>query len=207
VSSWYDRVIVPRLVTCACGTKPILRQRQKVVPRAYGEVLEIGMGSGHNIPFYDPERVSRVIGVDPCETSWRIAQQRVQASPIDVEFCAGSAEQLPMGDAQVDTVLLTFSLCTIPDPIAALREAARVLKPGGRLFFCEHGRAPDASVSRWQDRIDPLWTRLFGGCHVNRDVVEMLGTAGFSSDDVESMYLPKTPRIAGFNVWGSASVI
>ena len=202
---FYDRFILPRLVTCACGTKPILKQRQKVVPMARGTILEIGLGAGHNIPHYDHNGVDKVIGVDPCEVSWRLAQPRVQAAPFDIEFLAGSAEEIPLEDKTMDSVLLTFSLCTIPDPAAALSEARRVLKPGGHLLFCEHGRAPDTSVARWQDRVNPVWRMFFGGCNLNRDIGAMIREAGFEVEDLQQMYLPGMPKIASFNVWGKAS--
>lgn len=201
---FYSNYVVPRFVTCACGSKPIVRQRQKVVPRARGKILEIGLGAGHNIPHYDHERVDRVIGIDPCETSWQLAQERVNAVPFDVAFLAGSAEDIPLDDDSVDSVLLTFALCTIPDPLAALSEAKRVMRPGGELVFCEHAQAPDESVQRWQARINPLWKRLAGGCNLNRDIVGLIRTAGFDINELEQMYLPNTPRIAGFNVWGTA---
>jgi ubiquinone/menaquinone biosynthesis C-methylase UbiE len=201
---FYDRFVLPRLVTCACGTKPILKQRQKVVPRARGTILEIGLGAGHNIPHYDHAGVDKVIGVDPCEVSWQLAQPRVQAAPFEVQFLAGSAENIPLDDHSMDSVLLTFSLCTIPDPAAALAEARRVLKPGGQLLFCEHGKAPDASVAKWQDRVNPVWRRLFGGCNLNRDIPAMIDKAGFAVDDLQQMYLPGTPKVAAFNVWGAA---
>ncbi|MEY2909313.1 MAG: hypothetical protein RLZZ602_1836 [Pseudomonadota bacterium] len=201
---FYDRFVLPRLVTCACGTKPILKQRQKVVPRARGTILEIGLGAGHNIPHYDHTGVDKVIGVDPCEVSWQLAQPRVQAAPFEVQFLAGSAEDIPLDDHSMDSVLLTFSLCTIPDPAAALAEARRVLKPGGQLLFCEHGKAPDASVAKWQDRVNPIWRRLFGGCNLNRDIPAMIDKAGFAVDDLQQMYLPGTPKVAAFNVWGAA---
>ena len=201
---FYSNYVVPRFVTCACGSKHIVRQRQKVVPRARGKILEIGLGAGHNIPHYDHERVDRVIGIDPCETSWQLAQERVNAVPFDVEFLAGSAEDIPLDDDSVDSVLLTFALCTIPDPLAALSEAMRVMRPGGELVFCEHAQAPDESVQRWQTRINPLWKRLAGGCNLNRDIVGLIRTAGFDINELEQMYLPNTPRIAGFNVWGTA---
>lgn len=201
---FYSNYVVPRFVTCACGSKPIVRQRQKVVPRARGKILEIGLGAGHNIPHYDHERVDRVIGIDPCETSWQLAQERVNAVPFDVEFLAGSAEDIPLDDDSVDSVLLTFALCTIPDPLAALSEAKRVMRPAGELVFCEHAQAPDESVQRWQARINPLWKRLAGGCNLNRDIVGLIRTAGFDINELEQMYLPNTPRIAGFNVWGTA---
>lgn len=200
----YARLVLPRLVTCACGTKPILRQRQKVVPMARGKVLEIGLGAGHNIPHYDHQGVDKVIGIDPCEVSWQLAEPRVKAAPFEVEFLAGSAEEIPLEDRSVDSVLLTFALCTIPDPAAALSEARRVLRPGGHLVFCEHGKAPDANVARWQERVNPVWRRVFGGCNLNRDIKGIITDSGFNLDKVEQMYLPGTPRIAGYNVWGTA---
>ncbi|MEE4204136.1 MAG: class I SAM-dependent methyltransferase [Halieaceae bacterium] len=200
----YDRYVLPRLVTCACGTRPILKQRQKIVPRARGTVLEIGLGGGHNLPHYAVEAIERVIGVDPCEASWQLAQPKVNAVPFDVDFLAASAEDIPLPEHSVDAVLMTFSLCTIPDPMAALAEARRVLKPGGELVFCEHGKAPDPDVVRWQNRVNPLWRRLFGGCHLNRDILELLDDSGFATRELEQMYLPGTPRIAGYNVWGVA---
>ena len=123
---FYSNYVVPRFVTCACGSKPIVRQRQKVVPRARGKILEIGLGAGHNIPHYDHERVDRVIGIDPCETSWQLAQERVNAVPFDVEFLAGSAEDIPLDDDSVDSVLLTFALCTIP------RSSRRIVRGNAR---------------------------------------------------------------------------
>ena len=202
---FYNRYIVPRIVTCACGTEPVLKQRLKVVPKARGRVLEIGLGAGHNIPLYVANQVDSVIGVDPCEVSWQLAQARVAQVAFPVEFVAGSAEAVPLEDNSVDSVLLTFALCTIPDPMAALAEAARVMRPGGELVFCEHARAPDESVRRWQNRVNPLWKRLAGGCHLNRDIIGLLTESGFALSHVEQMYLPGTPRIAGFNVWGTAT--
>jgi ubiquinone/menaquinone biosynthesis C-methylase UbiE len=124
--------------------------------------------------------------------------------PFEVEFKAGSAEEIPAEDASFDTVLLTFSLCTIPDPAAAVKEARRVLRPSGKLVFCEHGEAPDASVARWQARINPIWKRLLGGCNLNRKIIEIIDGNGFQLDKVDQMYLPGTPRVAGYNVWGTA---
>ena len=201
---FYNDKIVPRLVTCACGTKPILKQREKVVPLAAGRVLEIGVGAGHNLPYYDAVRVDSILGIDPCTTSWALAQNRASQLGVPLEFLEGSAEDMPLPDASFDTVLMTFSLCTIPDGRAALAEIRRVLRPGGRLVFCEHGEAPDDSVARWQGRINPLWRRLLGGCNLNRPIVNWIVSAGFSIDSLDQMYLPGTPRVAGFNVWGCA---
>ena len=201
---FYSNVIVPRLVTCACGTKPILKQRQKVVPLARGAVLEIGVGAGHNLPYYDSQSVTSLVGIDPCQASWRLAQPRAKGLGIPIEFVEGSAESMPLPDAHFDTVLMTYSLCTIPDARAALIEMRRVLKPGGRLVFCEHGAAPDASVAAWQQRVNPTWRRLLGGCNLNRPIVDLIRDAQFRVDQYDQMYLPGTPRIAGYNVWGAA---
>ena len=201
---FYSDKVVPRLVTCACGTKPILKQREKVVPEARGRVLEIGMGAGHNLPYYRAEQVERIVGIDPCSTSWALAKPRATSLGVPLEFIEGSAESIPLPDEEFDTVLMTYSLCTIPDAQAALQEIRRVLKPGGRLVFCEHGEAPDASVARWQQRVNPLWRKLLGGCNLNRPITRWISDAGFSISTLDQMYLPGTPRIAGFNVWGSA---
>ena len=201
---FYSEKIVPRLVTCACGTKPILKQREKVVPLVSGAVLEIGMGAGHNLPYYDTQRVSSVVGIDPCRTSWGLAQPRAQGLAVPLDFVEGSAEDMPLEDAQFDSVLMTFSLCTIPNAQAALAEIHRVLKPGGQLVFCEHGQAPDDTVVKWQNRVNPLWRRLLGGCNLNRPILDWIKGSGFMLQSVDQMYLPGTPRIAGFNVWGTA---
>ena len=201
---FYADTIVPRLVTCACGTKPILKQREKVVPEARGQVLEIGMGAGHNLPYYRTDQVERVVGIDPCLTSWALAQPRAKTLGVPLDFIEGSAESMPMPDESFDTVVMTYSLCTIPDAQAALYEIRRVLKPDGRLVFCEHGEAPDAAVAKWQQRVNPLWRRLLGGCNLNRPITRWITDAGFSIEKLDQMYLPGTPRIAGFNVWGSA---
>ncbi len=201
---FYADTIVPRLVTCACGTKPILKQREKVVPEARGQVLEIGMGAGHNLPYYRTDRVERVVGIDPCSTSWALAQPRAKTLGVPLEFIEGSAESMRLPDESFDTVLMTYSLCTIPDAQAALYEIRRVLKPDGRLVFCEHGEAPDAAVARWQQRVNPLWRRLLGGCNLNRPITRWITDAGFAIGKLDQMYLPGTPRIAGYNVWGSA---
>lgn len=201
---FYDKHILPHFINCACGTRPMQRQRQKVVPQARGEVLEIGIGSGLNLPYYDPAQVTRVIGLDPSESSWKLAAGRVASIDVPVEFIGLSGEDIPLPDASVDTVLVTYSLCTIPDPAQALEGMRRVLRPGGELLFCEHGRAPDDSVRRWQDRINPLWRRMAGGCHLNRDIPALLTQAGFQVERLETMYLPSTPRIAAYNYWGAA---
>lgn len=200
----YEKYVVPHIINCACGTKPIRYQRKKVVPLAEGTVLEIGIGTGFNLPYYDPAKVKKVIGLDPSEASWKLAGKRAKDLPFPVEFIGLPGEQIPLDDKSVDTVLVTFSLCTIPDPVKALEGMRRVLKPGGKLVFCEHGAAPDADVLKWQNRVNPVWRTLFGGCNLNRQMPSLIESSGFRITDLQSMYLPSTPRIAGFNYWGMA---
>ncbi len=201
---FYDRYILPKVLDWSCGTKPVQKQRQKVVPLAEGAVLEIGIGTGLNLPYYDPGRIERVIGLDPAEEMLSYAKRKSEAVPFPVEYLALQGERIPLERESVDTVLVTYTLCTIPDAIAALEGMRQVLKPGGRLIFCEHGKAPDEAVKRWQDRLNPLWRQLGGGCNLNRDIPALIEAAGFAIDKLETMYLPGTPRFAGFNYWGSA---
>jgi len=181
-----------------------MKQRSKVVPQASGTVLEIGIGTGLNLPLYDPDKVEKVIGVDPSERSWRLAGKRAADVGFEVEFVGLPGEQLPLDDDCVDTVLVTYSLCTIPDPVTALEGMARVLKPGGKLVFCEHGMAPDANVGRWQDRLNPFWMKFAGGCNLNRNIPTLVSEGGFSIDQLDQMYLPNSPRFASYNYWGTA---
>lgn len=202
--SWYDRHVLPYLIDMACGIRPVARQREKVVPLAQGRVLEVGIGTGLNIPFYDKTRVTRITGVDPALRMHGLAQKRIAQAGLNVDLIGLSAEKLPVDDASFDTVVCTYTLCTIPDPAAALAEMRRVLKPGGQLLFSEHGRAPDANISKWQTRLQPYWSKLAGGCMLDRDVPLLLHDAGFQSD-VQSRYLPG-PRFVSYHYWGVAQV-
>jgi ubiquinone/menaquinone biosynthesis C-methylase UbiE len=204
MTSFYDRHIMPRLIGCACSTKPIMKQRAKVVPLAAGKVLELGIGGGLNLGFYNPSAVERVFGVDPSPELRRRAEAAERPAGLNVEVRNGTAESLPFDDASFDCVVCTYTLCSVQDPVRSLKEARRVLKPGGRLLFCEHGLAPDLSVARWQRRIEPVWKRIAGGCHLTRPVALNLERAGFRLDNFDSMYLPNTPRFAGWNEWGQA---
>jgi ubiquinone/menaquinone biosynthesis C-methylase UbiE len=204
--SLYERYLLPHVINCACGTPPVMKQRAKVVPRARGTVLEIGIGTGLNLAFYDPERVDRLIGLDPSERSWRLAAKRAAAVTMPVEFIGLPGEEIPLENDSVDTIVVTFSLCTIPEPLRALEGMRRVLRDDGDLLFCEHGLAPDTSVRKWQDRLDRTWGLIAGGCHLNRDIPDLLLRGGFRVADMESRYLPGTPRVAGFNFWGSARI-
>jgi ubiquinone/menaquinone biosynthesis C-methylase UbiE len=199
----YDRYVLPKIVHFTCSLKPNMRQRLKVVPLARGRVLEIGIGSGLNLPYYDPTRVSKVWGLDPSPEMTAMAKPAAGAVPFEVQFINGSGEQIPLDDNSVDTVLLTYTLCTIPDTALALREMARVLKPGGTFVFCEHGAAPDREVRRWQDALNPIWKRLAGGCHLNREISTLIERGGFTITEMNTMYLPGW-RPANFNYWGTA---
>jgi len=206
---FYDRYILPHLIACACGAKPIAKQRAKIVPRAEGIVLELGFGAGQNLAFYDPQKVSRVIAVEPNLGMLRAAAPAIAASPIPVTVRQDTAEALAGANASVapesvDTVLLTYTLCTVSDPALALAGAHRALKPGGKLLFCEHGASPDPKVARFQRRFEPLWRRLAGDCRLTRDAPALIAAAGFAVSGVETMVLPGTPAWAGFNAWGEA---
>lgn len=201
--SLYESLVLPRLVHYVCGLETHRRQRLKVVPEAAGDVLELGFGSGLNLAYYDPTAVRRVWALEPAAEMWDLAQEAVRRSALPVELLQASAEEIPLPGESVDTVVMTYTLCTIPDAPRALGEARRVLRPGGRLLFCEHGVAPDERVRRWQERINPLWRRLAGGCNVNRHAPSLLEAGGFRITELSSMYLPGW-RLASFNTWGAA---
>lgn len=202
---FYSRHILPRVLNLSCGAEPVRQQRRKVVPLASGRVLEVGIGSGLNLPFYDAARVERVIGLDPAEEMLSYARRKATEVPFEVEYLSLAGEQIPLEADSVDTVLVTYTLCTIADAPAALEGMRRVLKPDGRLIFCEHGRAPDEAVRRWQHRLNPVWKRIGGGCNLDRDIPGLLSAAGFRIETIDTMYLPRVPRFAGFNYWGIAT--
>ncbi len=200
---FYSRFALPRIINVVCGLKPHMQQRAKVVPSATGRVLEIGIGSGLNLPYYQAGKVAQLWGLDPSPDIWSLAADRVRAAPFPVEFLAAGAESIPLDTASVDTIVVTYSLCSIPDPAAATAEMRRVLRPGGRLLFAEHGLAPDANVRKWQDRVTPLWKKIGGGCHLNRDIPGLLRAGGFRIAELQTIYLPGW-RPATFNYWGAA---
>ena len=198
----YDKYILPKFLNCACGSKPINYQRQKVVPLAKGKVLDIGIGSGLNIPFYNSDKIDKVIGIDPSHELIELAKELANDSKASIELVIGSAESIPYPDNFFDTVLVTYTMCTIPNVAIANKEMWRVLKDDGRLIFCEHGLAPDKKISKWQNRIDPFWGKIAGGCHLNRDIQKLITDAGFSFETLDKMYIPSTPKFAGYNYWG-----
>ena len=198
----YDKYILPKFLNCACGSKPINYQRQKVVPLVKGKVLDIGIGSGLNIPFYNSDQIDKVIGIDPSYELIELAKELANDSKASIELVIGSAESIPYPDNFFDTVLVTYTMCTIPNVVIANKEMWRVLKDDGRLIFCEHGLAPDKKISKWQNRIDPFWGKIAGGCHLNRDIQKLITDAGFSFESLDKMYIPSTPKFAGYNYWG-----
>lgn len=202
----WERYVVPNLIGCACASKPIMKQREKIVPMAEGVVLELGCGSGTNFRYYDGSKVEILHALEP--SPGMLVKARREAGSLGIgskiNFIEGGAEAVPLEENSVDTVIITFVLCTIPDWQAALAETRRVLKPTGRVLFSEHGLAPDEGIAKWQRRVEPVWKPLAGGCHLTRDVHELFTLGGFTLEDEETMYLPSTPKIAGFVSWGSA---
>ena len=202
--SLYDKYILPKVLNCTCGSKPISYQRKKVVPLAKGIVLDIGIGSGLNIPFYDLSMIDKIYGLDPSSELIKIAKKIAVKKNISIEFLLCGAEDIPLPNNSIDTVLITYSMCTIPEVLKANYEMLRVLKPDGRLIFCEHGLAPDKSVAKWQKRINPVWGKIAGGCNLDRDIPNLISSSGFKILSIEEMYLPSTPKFAGYNYWGIA---
>jgi len=205
MASLYDRYILPKFLKCACSSSPVMKQRAKVVPHATGRVLELGIGMGLNLALYDADKVTSVTGVDPAAELRAIAEAAPRDPRLSVKVEAGTAEALPFEDASFDCVVCTFTLCSVQTPPKALAEARRVLKPGGRFLYCEHGLAPDAGVARWQRRIEPVWKAIAGGCHLTRPITTAVEAAGFKVGRRDSMYIPGTPRFAGWSEWGEAA--
>lgn len=199
----YERYLLPYVIDLACGVKPVRKQRAKIVPRARGRVLEIGIGTGRNLAFYDPHMLTELCGLDPAQQMHRLARKRMRQAGIEVRLLALPAEEIPEPDASFDTVVMTYTLCSIPDPVKAVKEMKRVLKPDGRLLFCEHGLAPDVSVQKWQHRLTPLWKPIAGGCHLDRDIPDLLRAGGLRIEELDTLYLPG-PRPLTFNYWGVA---
>lgn len=199
---FYERFILPRLLAWAMRQKPLVPYRQRAAGQASGRVLELGIGSGCNLPFYGPE-VRSLIGIDPSRALLDIAQGSLATARFPVELLQADAADLPLEAHSIDTVLTTWTLCSVGDPLRVLGEARRVLKPGGRLILVEHGRAPDPDVRLWQDRITPAWRRIAGGCHLNREIDALVAAAGFTADGLRTGYM-RGPRIATFMYEGEA---
>ena len=202
--SLYEKYVLPKFLNCACGSKPVARQREKVVPLAEGKVLEIGIGSGLNLPFYDKTRVDEIWGLDPSEELSEMARAVAIQEGMEVNFISSGAEEIPLPDNHFDSVLITYTMCTIPEVMRANTEIRRVLKNQGKMIFCEHGAAPDDNIRKWQKRINPFWGKIAGGCNIDRNIPSLIQDSGFDIIEIEEMYLPNTPKIAGYNFWGYA---
>lgn len=201
---FYGDHIAPALVSFACSLPAISAERAGIAPQAQGRVLEIGFGSGLNAPFYDRAKITKLYALEPSVAMRRLAQKRIADLPFEFEWLDLGAEDIPLDAGSVDTVLVTYTLCTIKDPMRALANMRRVLAPKGRLVFLEHGTAPDPAVRRWQDRLNGVWGRFAGGCNLNRDPRRLIENAGFLIERLDSHYARGTPQFAGYMTCGIA---
>ena len=200
----YNRYVLPKLVHFACQIEPITRQREKIVPLARGRVLEIGVGSGLNFPYYNRAQVSHLWALDPSDELRARAAKMAERLELDVEFIGLPGEEIPLETASVDSIVMTYTLCSIEDPAKALHGMHRVLKPGGQLLFSEHGAASEPRVLKWQNRLTPIWKKFSGGCHLNRRIDALLANAGFDISNIERAYIPGW-RPGSFNYFGAAT--
>ena len=200
---FYKDYVLPKLIHKTCQTNPNRKQREKIVPFAFGKVLELGIGSGLNLPYYDQAKVTHVTGIDPSLSIWKQNEHNLEQFSFDFEFIEAGAEQLPMPKNSFDSILVTYSLCTIRNLEAAFSECRRVLKSNGKLFFCEHGLSPDRSVARKQNIINPVWRMVGGGCNLNRNIPELIAENGFEIHNLQTMYIPGW-KPACYNFWGMA---
>ena len=203
--NFYERKVLPKLCNYCCGSKPIEKQRKKVVPHAKGVVLEIGMGTGLNLPYYDKNNITNIIGLDPSKESNKFAKELADKNNIDIEFLQSGAEEINLPDQSIDTILITYTLCTIPELRPSLNEIKRVMRNDGKVLFLEHGKSPDKRVRKFQNFLNPVWGKVFGGCNLNRDIPSLLIESGLKINKLNEMYIPKTPKFIGYNFWGEAS--
>lgn len=199
----YNKYILPKLIDFACRQKPNMKQREKVVPIATGRVIEIGIGSGLNLPYYNSRNVKQLTALDPYEELWQENLIATENLGFDFEFIKASSENIPEDNNAFDSAVITYTLCSIDDVKKALKEIKRVLKPNGKLIFCEHGKAPDKSVEKIQHFINPIWKRLGGGCNLKKDIPKIITDNGFVINKLETMYIPGWKPI-NFNYWGTA---
>lgn len=201
---WYNERIVPSLIKCACSAPAVMAIRSRVVPLANGAVFEIGCGGGINQALYDPQKVTSYAGMDPSEKGLDFARQSAAANGMNADIRHGFGEAIPFDDGSFDCVVCTYTLCSVSNPLQSLGELRRILKPGGTLLFAEHGLAPDINVQIWQRRIEPVWKRIAGGCHLTRPVGQAIVAGGFELAQYDKQYAPQTPRFAGWMEWGRA---
>jgi ubiquinone/menaquinone biosynthesis C-methylase UbiE len=188
--SFYSRFVLPRILDSAMKHDDLTELRAAVIPGARGVVLEVGIGSGLNLPFYSAATVTHVYGIDPSADLLKMAQRKIASLPFPVTLMNQPADRIPLDAVSVDTVVVTWSLCSMTNPMTTLQEMRRVLRPDGRLIFVEHGLSPDARVQSWQNRLTPFWRRLAGGCHLNRKMDDLIRSAGFSIKALETRYIP-----------------
>ncbi len=206
MANWWDRHGVPRLIKFCCSQPEVMDVRRKVVPHAAGDILELGCGGGINLELYDRDRMKSFTGLDPSPELLAMSRAAAREQGLDADIQGGEGEAMPFADARFDTVVTTFTLCSVADQAAVLGEIRRVLKPGGTALFLEHGAAPDAGVAKWQRRIEPVWKHLAGNCRLTRPISEAYAKAGFAVERHGAAYLPKTPRPFGWHEYGSARV-
>jgi ubiquinone/menaquinone biosynthesis C-methylase UbiE len=199
---WYEERVLPKMIGCACADPKIAALRAEIVPLAEGRVFEIGCGGGFNHPLYDRARVTSFAGIDPNHALLDKARKAAAEKGWPADIREGRGEAIPFDDASFDTVVCTYTLCSVEDQARVLGELRRILKPGGRLLFLEHGKAPDPAPARWQRRIEPVWKRVMGNCHLTRPVSEAVRQAGFALPRIEHKYMEKMPKWAGYMEWG-----
>ena len=200
----YNKYILPRILNYTCGQKPFTKQREKIVPLAQGKVLEVGIGSGLNMSYLNPNKVDSFTGIDPSEDLLAMAESQVSDSISEINLIASTAEEMQFENNSFDSVLMTYTLCTVQNASVVLNQIKRVLKQDGQLIFCEHGLAPEFNIITWQNRINQFWPLISGGCNLNKDIPKLFEAEGFTVISMDEMYLPKTPKLLGYNYWGTA---
>ena len=201
---FYKNHVYTQLVHLLGNPKPFREVRQRIIPMARGRVLEIGVGPGVNFAHYDPAKVTKLFALEPNPGMRRLAERQRRRTTLEIDYLDLPGERIPLDDGSVDTVVSTFTLCTIPGVVEAIRGVVRVLAPGGKFFFFEHGRAPDASVRRWQGRLEPVFHTVFAGCHLTRDIPDLITQGGFQIEEMERAYLAGFPKSATYCWWGAA---
>jgi len=201
----YDKYVLPNAIVWACKQKSSMKQREKIIPLASGNVLEIGIGSGLNLPYYDKNKVTHLTAIDPSAAIWKKNSFDTNTLGFEFDFIKAFSENIPAANNSFDTVVITYALCTIQDTDKTFDEIKRVLKKDGKLLFCEHGKAPDIKIVRWQNMLNPFWKKIGGGCNLNRDIPFMIERNGFKILKLEKMYIPGW-KPASFNYWGIAEI-